>query len=162
VFRWLFQFVLVLCLSIWVGSIVFFSVVVAPGIFRNLERGQAGELLSHLFPDYYLVGALCGGVALAVLVLLFLFDSGSRVMRLFQLALVALMLVASLYAGGILEGQIHRLRAERVTAPGRMAREEAGKRFERLHRRSVSLNLAVLGLGGVALGTTAVRRRVPS
>ena len=144
------------------GSIVFFSVVVAPGIFRHLGRSQAGDLLSHLFPDYYLVGTLCGGAALAVLVLLFLFDSGSRALRFFQLGLVALMLAANLYAGSVLEARIHRLREERVTGVGKTVREEAGRSFARLHRRSVTLNLAVLGLGGVALATTAMRRRIPS
>jgi hypothetical protein len=98
-------------------------------------------------------------VALAVLVPLFLFDSGSRGMRLFQLLLVVLMLGGNLYAGGVLEGQIHSLRERRTTAPTPPAREAAQKRFDRLHRRSMSLNLAVLGLGVVALGTTATRRR---
>lgn len=157
--RWLFQFLLILAISVWVGSIVFFSAVVAPGVFKNLERSRAGDLLSHLFPDYYLAGTLCAAVALSVLVLLFLFDSGSRGMRLFQLLLVALMLAGNLYAGGILEDRIHRLREERVTAPTRVAREEAGKRFDRLHRNSVTLNGGVLGLGVMVLGTLAVRRK---
>jgi uncharacterized membrane protein len=161
-FRWLFQFVLLIALSVWVGSIVFFSIVVAPGIFKNLEREQAGNLLAHLFPHYYLVGTVCGAAALAVLVLLFLFDSGSRGMRLGQMALAGLMLAANLYAGYILEGRIHRLREERMTLPGRAAREEAEKQFQRLHRRSVDLNLAVLGAGGVILATAAVRKRGPS
>ena len=158
-FRWLFQFLLILAISVWVGSIVFFSAVVAPGIFRSLERSRAGDLLSLLFPDYYLAGTLCATVALSVLVLLFLFDSGSRGLRLFQLLLVALMLAGNLYTGGVLEGRIHRLREERVTTPARAAREEAGKRFDRLHRRSVTLNAGVLGLGVMVLGTTAARRK---
>lgn len=161
-FRWLFQFVLVLALSFWVGSIAFFSMVVTPGIFKNLERGQAGNLLSRLFPDYYLAGTLCAAAALAVLVPLFLFDSGSRHLRFLQLLLVALMLAGNLYAGNILEGQVRRLREERIAAPTRGERDEAGRRFDRLHRRSVTLNLAVLGTGVVALGTTAVRKRTPA
>jgi hypothetical protein len=161
-FRWLFQFALILALSIWVGSIVFFSAVVAPEIFKNLEAGLAGSLLSHIFPTYYLAGALCGGVALAVLALLFLFDSGSRGLRLLQLILVALMLAGNLYAGSVLEGRIHRLREERTTARGLAAREEAQKRFDQLHHRSVTLNLAVLSMGVAALGTTAVRKRTPA
>jgi uncharacterized membrane protein len=161
-FRWLFQFVLILALSIWVGAIVFFSAVVAPGIFGNLERGQAGKLLSHLFPRYYLVGTLCGAVAVGVLVLLFVFDSGFRGMRLIQLLLAGLMLAGNLYAAGVLEPQVHQLREERVTAMGPAAREEAGRRFDALHRRSVNLNLAVLGLGVSALGTAAVRRKSPA
>lgn len=161
-FRWLFQFALVLALSLWVGSVAFFSMVVAPGIFKSLAPAQAATLLSRLLPDYYLAGTLCGAAALAVLVPLFLFDSGSRLLRLFQLLLVALMLAGNLYAGSILEGQVRRLREERIAAPTRGERDEAGRRFDRLHRRSEILNLAVLGLGVVALGTTAVRKRTPA
>ncbi len=160
--RWLFQFALILALAVWVGSIVFFSVVVAPGVFRSLGQSQAGDLLSRLFPDYYLTGTLCGGAALAILVLLFLFDSGWRGMRFFQLILVSLMLGGNLYAGNILEGRVHRFRQERISAPTRAERDEAQKRFEALHQRSVTLNLAVLGLGVAALGTTAARRRAPA
>jgi len=159
VFRWLFQFALVLALSLWVGSIAFFTMVVAPGIFESLDRGRAGSLVSHLFTDYYLAGSLCGAAALAVLVPLFLFDSGSRRLRFFQLLLVALMLAGNLYAGNILEGKVRRLREERITAPTRGERDEAGRRFDRLHRRGETLNLAVLSLGVAALGTTAVRKR---
>jgi hypothetical protein len=161
-FRWLFQSLLVLSLSVWVGGIAFFSFVVAPGIFRSLERGQAGNLLAHLFPGYYLTGTICGGVALAVLALLFLFDSGARGLRLLQVVLVGSMLAVNLYAGNILEDRIHRLREDRTTLPGRAAREEAEKRFQQLHQRSVELNLVVLGSGVVALATTAVRKRTPA
>jgi len=137
--------------------------VVAPGIFRNLERGQAGNLLAHLFPQYYWVGTLCGITALAALVPLFLFDSGSRGSRLFQSALVALMLAGNLYAGTILEERIHRLRDERNSSTVReAAREEARGAFDRLQRRSVGVNLTVLGLGGVALATMATRKRIPA
>jgi len=162
VFRWLFQSALILALSAWVGSIAFFSFVVAPGIFKHLERDQAGALMARLFPDYYFAGTLCGAAALVVLVFLFLFDSGSRLLRLFQLLLVGLMLAGNLYAGGILEGKIRGLREERFAAPTRAEREEGGKLFHQMHRRSETLNLAVLGLGVVALTTTAVRKKSPS
>ena len=161
-FRWLFQSALILALSVWVGGIAFFSAVVAPGIFKNLERGQAGDLMSRLFPDYYFAGTLCGAAALVLLVFLFLFDSGSRLLRLLQLVLVGLMLAGNLYAGRILEGKIRGLGEARTMAAGRGERDAAQKAFDRLHRRSVDLNLAVLGLGVVALTTTAVRKKSPA
>ena len=157
--RWLFQFLLTLALSLWVGSIAFFSAVMAPGIFAALERPAAGNLLSQLLPRYYRVGALCGGVALGVLLLLFLFDSGSRGLRFFQSALVIFMLAGTLYAGWLLEPRVHQLRRERTTAPSRLQRDEAERRFENLHARSVRLNVGVLSLGAAALGTLAVRKK---
>ena len=157
--RWLFQFLLVLALSLWVGTIAFFSAVVAPGVFAALDRPAAGNLLSHLFPSYYRAGALCGALALAVLLFLFLFDSGSRGLRFLQLMLVLLMLGSTLYAGWILEPEAHRLRQERAAASARIVRDEAERRFQKLHTRSVQLNLAVLLLGVAGLGTLAVRKK---
>ena len=161
-FRWLFQFALVLALSLWTGSIAFFSLVVAPGIFESLAPAQAAGLLSRLSTDYHLAGTLCGAAALAVLVPLFLFDSGSRLLRLFQLLLVALMLAGNLYAGKILEGQSRRHGEEQVAAPTRAERDAAGKGFDRLRRRSETLNLGILGAGVLALGTTAIRKKTPA
>ena len=157
--RWLFQFLLTLALALWVGAIVFFSAVVAPGIFAALDRPAAGKLLSQLFPRYYQAGALCGAVALVVLLLLFLFDSGSRTLRFFQMALVLIMLGGTLVAGWMLEPRIHQLRGERASAPSKVQREEAERQFQRLHARSVQLNLGVLALGVAALATLAVRKK---
>ncbi len=157
--RWPFQFLLLLALSLWVGSIAFFSAVVAPGIFAALDRPAAGSLLAQLFPRYYQAGALCGAVALAVLLLLFLFDSGSRALRFLQLVLVLIMLGGTLYAGWWLQPRIHQLRGERISGPSPEQREDAQRRFQKLHRRSVQLNFGVLVLGVVGLGTLAVRRK---
>ena len=157
--RWLFQFLLLLALSLWVGSIAFFSAVVAPGIFAALDPPAAGKLLSQLFPMYYRTGALCGALALAVLLLLFLFDSGSRALRFLQLVLVLIMLGGTLYAGWWLAPRIHQLREERASAPSKLQREEAESRFQKLHARSVQVNAGVLVLGVAGLGTLAVRKK---
>jgi uncharacterized membrane protein len=157
--RWAFQFLLVLALSLWVGSLVFFTAVVAPGVFAALDRAAAGKLLADLFPRYYRAGAVCGGAALLVLVLLFLFDSGSRSLRFLQLTLVLLMLMATLYAGWILQPRVHQMRQERLQASSAAQREDAERRFQRLHARSVRLNLGVIGLGVAGLGTLAIRKK---
>jgi uncharacterized protein DUF4149 len=157
--RWAFQFLLVLSLSLWVGAITFFSAIVTPILFAVLDRPSAGNLLARLFPRYYQWGALCGAVALGVLLLLFLFDSGSRVLRFLQMLLVLLMLGGTVDAGWMLEPEIHRLRDERVSAPTKAQRDEAESRFQKLHSRSFNLNVAVLGLGLAGLGTLAVRKK---
>ncbi len=160
--RWLFQYALILALSLWVGGITFFWMVTAPGIIRSMDRDQAGALLSRLLPDYYLAGTLCGLVALALLAPLFLFDSGSRLLRFFQIFLVALMLAANFYGGNVLERQVARLGKVRIEAPSRGEREEAARRFDQLRGRSLTLNLALLCTGVAVLGTTAVRKRAPA
>ena len=158
-FRWVFQFLLVLALSVWVGSLVFFTTVVAPGVFAALDRPTAGKLLAQLFPQYYRAGVVCGGAAVLVLMLLFLFDSGSRSLRFLQLTLVLLMLAGTLYAGWILQPRVHQMRQERLQASAPAQREDAERRFQELHARSVRLNLGVLGLGVAGLGTLAIRKK---
>jgi uncharacterized membrane protein len=158
-FRWAFQFLLVLALSLWVGSLLFFSIIVTPGIFTTLDRPAAGKLLAELFPRYYRTGAMCGAAALLVLMLLFLFDSGSRSLRFLQLILVLLMLSATLYAGWILQPRIHQMRQERLRAAPPGQHEDAEARFQKLHARSVRVNTGVIALGVAGLGTLAIRKK---
>jgi uncharacterized membrane protein len=158
-FRWAFQFLLVLALSLWVGSLLFFTIIVTPGIFTALDRPAAGKLLAELFPRYYRTGAICGFAAVLVLMLLFLFDSGSRSLRFLQLTLVLLMLSATLYAGWILQPRIHQMRQERLRASQAEQREEAEIGFQKLHARSVRVNAGVIALGMAGLGTLAIRKR---
>ncbi len=155
--RWLFQFLLTLALSLWVGTIAFFSAVVAPTIFQAMDRAAAGKLLAEVFPRYYRAGVVCGVSALLSVLVLFLFESGSRGLRFLQTLLVLVMLSSTLYAGWILEPRIHRLKEERVSAATPVARAEAQKRFDALHARSVQANLAVLAMGIAGLGSLAVR-----
>ena len=158
-FRWLYRFVLILSLSVWVGSVVFFSAVVAPDAFGVLGRPAAGAFLSRIFPHYYLLGTVCGLAALAATVLLLLFDSGFRLLRAVQMAVLVLMLAGNVYAGTILEGRLHRIREERERTTDRTEKGVIEHDFARLHRRSVTLNLAVLALGVVGLGSAVERRR---
>src|SRR6476660_4755434 len=66
-------------LSIWLGSDVFLSFVVAPGAFSVLaSREQAGAIVGYSLTRMHILGILCG-----VLILLF------RVMRTRSLASLA-------------------------------------------------------------------------
>lgn len=50
--------------AIWLGSIVFFSFVVAPQIFYEISMPQSGRLITHLFPPFYAIGLWGGGLAM--------------------------------------------------------------------------------------------------
>ncbi len=45
-----------LSVSIWLGTVTFFSFVVAPTIFRTLPQQQAGDVVGALLPVYYWAG----------------------------------------------------------------------------------------------------------
>ncbi|HVM94771.1 MAG TPA: DUF4149 domain-containing protein, partial [Candidatus Acidoferrales bacterium] len=59
-----------LALIVWIGTIAFFSFVVAPSIFGNMAPVEAGKVVGLIFPNYYILGYVCGG--LMVLASLFL------------------------------------------------------------------------------------------
>ena len=63
----LINFIYLLSLVCWVGSIIFFSFFVAPIVFKNLKPEKAGELVGIIFPYYYMVGYVCGTLIFVVL-----------------------------------------------------------------------------------------------
>ena len=137
----LFDSVYVIALTAWVGSILFFTFVVAPLIFRVLGAEAGGRFVRALFPRYYTWGAIAGAVALPAMGCVPLSDPECRdpAVGLQALAIIAGTLTM-LYAGNSLTPAIN---AARDTGPAGEAR------FARLHRRSVWLNglTLVLGLG---------------
>src|SRR5438093_9875890 len=64
--KWLY----LVALAVWVGSIIFFSFVIAPTVFKVLKPEDAARLQRALFPKYYLVGILCAGIGIACVGLL--------------------------------------------------------------------------------------------
>ena len=48
----LIDFIYLLSLVCWIGSIIFFSFFVAPIVFETLESKKAGELVGVIFPYY--------------------------------------------------------------------------------------------------------------
>jgi hypothetical protein len=134
-----------LALSVWLGTVVFMSLVVAPTLFLSLPVEEAGRAVSALFPIYYRVGAGSGVVLLLTALTL------RRVTRRSPWTLVsvlaATMLTATVYAGLVVQprAQALRLQLHQVDVPDRVKAE-----FDDLHHRAVQLNGAVL-VGGLAI-----------
>jgi hypothetical protein len=135
-----------IALSLWVGSIVFFSFIVAPGIFGALPSQEAGRVIGTIFPRYYGLGIGCGLVT--VLSALALQWQGNGDWRI-GLALTTGMLALTLYAGLVIQPRaaamrplLHDPATEATTKP----------EFDRLHKLAVALNVIVLLDGLVALG----------
>lgn len=146
------RFVYVVALAVWLGETVFLSFVVAPTLFRQFPVHTAGGIMSALFPGYYAVGYACGVALLASTAILWRTAAAWK----WASALSALMLVAVLYAGLIVQPRVRELRVQRQAATVSAQVEEE---FDRLHRLSVQLNGFVL-VGGVLLaGVAATRMR---
>ena len=145
-----------LALIVWLGAIVLFSFVVAPGIFGALPRESAGQVVGALFPRYYALGALAGAVGLGAAVVLW--RAAASPAWVAVSCMLALMLGATLYAGGIVEPRARALRPVLYQAnvdPG--ARAE----FDRLHRLAVRLNAAVMLLGVASVCVAASSFELP-
>lgn len=154
------RFFHLLALVVWVGGIIFFSFFTAPALFGVLPRELAGNVTSVLFPRYYMLGGICGLVALLTCLLRWLQSPGRDRPLQIEMLLLVLMLAMSLYAGlGILP-ETSSLRPQIRAAEGTAGRDAAQQRFDLLHRRSVILNGLVLLCGIGVLATLAGRDRL--
>jgi hypothetical protein len=134
----LINFIYLLSLVCWIGSIVFFSFFVAPVVFKTFEREQAGEVVGIIFSSYYMIGSVCGVLVLAALLL-------NETAGL-KLCAWGVMMVGTVCAGLIVHPKAQTLKqqlknlseAEKITFESR---------FKTLHSLSVKLNVVVLFSG---------------
>ncbi len=136
-------------LALWVGVMGFFAGVLAPTTFRTFPTAEAGDLMNRLFAPYYIVGYACAGGALLTAWLAGGFRGKVRN------ALLIALLGATLYAGLVLSPEARTLRAELRRTDTASESPSARARFNTLHRRSVTLNGAIL-IGAIAALAWAV------
>ena len=136
----LINFIYLLSLVCWVGSIIFFSFFVAPVVFKTLEREKAGELVGIIFPRYYMIGYVCG-----VLVLVALLLTGPETAGLKWCAW-GIMMLGTVCAGLAVNPKARILKEKLKDAP-ETEKPDLEARFKTLHSLSVKLNATVLFAG---------------
>ena len=143
------KFLYSISLTLWVGSIFFLAFVAAPSIFKILTREQAGDVVSEIFPKYYLISYLCGAVALISSLLLFYFSSTfSSTISIIKIAVIVIMIALAVYAGEINRPEAHKVRTEmRSLEEGSAEYQKIHKEFSQLHRTSAFTNGAIFILG---------------
>jgi hypothetical protein len=134
------NFIYLLSLVCWIGSIIFFSFFVAPVVFKNLEREKAGELVGIIFPRYYIIGYVCGVLVLAVLLFAGLETAGLK------LCAWGIMMLGTASAGLIVNPKAKILK-EQLKEALETDKPDLEVRFKTLHSLSVKLNAAVLFAG---------------
>ncbi len=136
-------------LSIWLGSDVFLSFVVAPGAFSVLAtRDQAGAMVGYSLGRMHWIGIACGLVILLV-----------RVLRIRSLtALVApaalcvvLMIILTVISQVAVSPKMAVLRVQMGSIQATSAGSPLLAEFARLHTISVGLESGVLLAGFAAL-----------
>ena len=136
-----------LCVSLWLGSDVFLSFVVAPGAFGILaSRDQAGAMVGYSLTRMHL-----GGIALGI-VFLFVRLVRTRTFASFvtpAAICVALMIVLTAISQYTVSSKMAVLRVRMGSIQATAADSPVLADFSRLHSISVSLESGVL-LAGVA------------
>ena len=143
------NFIYLLSLVCWVGSIIFFSFFVAPVVFKTLEREKAGELVGIIFPRYYMICYVCG-----VLVLVTLLLTGPETVGLKWCAW-GIMMLGTASAGLGVNPRAKTLK-EKLKDASETEKPDLEARFKTLHSLSVKLNAAVLFAGLWLLWLTSV------
>jgi len=117
------------CVAILSGSMTFFSVVIAPVVFIELDAPTAGRLIRGIFPWYYLV-----------IVILSLFATiALAAPRPVDAAVMGFIGLAAILSRQLLMPRINRYRD--LMLSGTVGAETT---FNRLHRLSVWINLVQL------------------
>lgn len=135
-----------LTLSIWLGSVIFFSFIVAPTIFKTLEPQDAAQVIRRIFSKYYIIGILCAASGIVCVGFLL----GRDVFRTLP-AILSLLLLAGM--GGVdfwlrqavmpeMNGLRQKMYEEKD--PDKKGNADLEKAWKSLHRTSVQLNVAVL------------------
>ena len=132
-------------LSLWLGSDVFLSFVVAPGAFRVLaSRDQAGAMVGFALWWMHMIGVVSGVVILAAR-LLRLRTSATLVAP--TALCVVLMIGLTVVSQHAVSPKMAALRVQMGSIQATAADSPLLAEFGRLHRISVSLEGSVLLLG---------------
>lgn len=115
-------------LGMWLGSVVFFSLIAAPALFDELGEERAGDAVNVVFPKYYSFGIWMGAVALGVWAVS-PFVAAVSAPPVIADAAVVVAFVANVYAR-------YRL-VPKMEAAGSEA-------FAKYHKQSVGLNVVAL------------------
>jgi len=138
-----------LALSIWLGSDVFLSFVVAPGAFSVLAgRDQAGAIVGYSLTRMHWMGVICGVLLLLVRVARTRTVASLAAPAALCVLLMILLTVASQLA---LSPKMAALRVQMGSIQATAADSPLLAEFSRLHRVSVALESGVLLAGFAAL-----------
>jgi len=147
------RFLQIFALGTWVGSIIYLSFVVAPGVFGILSnRDQAGNIVGYSLTRLHLIGLI--GALVYLIAGLGLAKSAKWPVTPAAILVIA-MLALTLISEHAVRPQMAALRTEMVSVDATPPENPLRVRFDRLHRVSVQLEGATLLLGIAALFFTA-------
>ena len=136
-------------LSLWLGSDVFLSFVVAPGAFRILaSRDQAGAMVGYGLWWMHMIGVVCG---IAILMARLLGTRSFSSLAGPTALCVVLMIGLTVVSQHAVSPKMAALRVQMVSIQATAGDSPLLAEFSRLHRISVSLESGVLLAGFAAM-----------
>ena len=124
--------VIIIIISIWTGTIIFFSAVVAPTVFKSLDEKDAGVFLRAFFPKYYIFG-----IVLGVMSIIYLLFNPIHIHLLYSIIAMTLLTI------------LGRMSIPIINKARDTNNEQA---FKRYHLISVMMNVLTLVIGIIILG----------
>ena len=124
---------IVILVSFWVGSIIFFSAIIAPTIFKSVDEKNAGLFLRAFFPKYYYFGVIMGLFSVLILILSNLISALNYQLILMLVSMIILSIIS--------------LKLIPLINNARDMGEEGKTTFDRLHLVSVVINVITLLIG---------------
>jgi len=137
------KFLHLMSLVVWIGGIIFFSFIAAPGIFKILPRETAGDVVGDIFPKYWLMGYICSITALITIIMLSFLE---RTYHWNRIGLLIVMVGITFYSGLVVGASARGIKAQIRTV---------GAEFRSRHKISTILNSTILILGVVVIFFTA-------
>jgi hypothetical protein len=134
------------CVAAWVGIVAFFSFVVAPLVFRTVDRAATGLAVSAVLPLYYRWGVILTAVALVGYLIAAREAAGRRTAGVAAALCAAMVAILAWAWLGVLPSAEAARRAGGDTA------------FAHAHRLAVQLNGLTLAAGVAVLALEALRR----
>tara|TARA_B100001769_G_C21558183_1_gene317430 strand:- start:79 stop:513 length:435 start_codon:yes stop_codon:yes gene_type:complete len=128
---------IVILVSFWVGSIIFFSSIIAPTIFKSVDEKNAGYFLRAFFPKYYYFGLIMGLLSILILIFNDLIGAMDYQLILMLVSMIILSIIS--------------LKMIPLINNARDLGEQGKSTFDRLHLVSVMLNVVTLLIGLVFL-----------
>lgn len=147
------RFLQIFALGTWVGSIIFFSFVVAPGLFGILaSRDEAGAVVGYSLDRLHTWGEVAAVIYLVAAIWL-----GKSLKALVRPAAIGviLMLLLTLGSAHVVIPRMDALRLKMPSLETTPASDPQRAEFDRLHRISVDLEAGVLLIGIAAIFLTA-------
>lgn len=137
----------------WYGTLLYFTFIQAPVLFKTLPRQLFGEVQSHLFPAYYWISYVCGAILVVTYHLLHPLKNYVP-QDCVKITALCLMLLFSLGQGLWIGPKVAALRIERQAAEESKDQakvDSLSKEFGKAHGISSLFNLVVILSGTVYL-----------